>query len=201
MSLELVNTFATLGTFLVIGVTAIVALVQLRHARSSNLIEALAEMRQEVASREMVPALRFVRFHLSERLQDPAFRYQMANPSTLTDENQLARVYISQVANYFEGLGALVKRGLAEKSAVLDSSYITLGAITMWNQMSPVIALVRESLGDPSAYENFEYLIVLAQDWKAAHPNGTYPEGVRRIDLNYPWAEADKQYAASLASA
>lgn len=36
MSLELVNTFATLGTFLVIAATATAAIVQLRHARGSN---------------------------------------------------------------------------------------------------------------------------------------------------------------------
>ena len=33
MSLDLVNTLATLGTFLVISATAITAIVQLRHAR------------------------------------------------------------------------------------------------------------------------------------------------------------------------
>jgi hypothetical protein len=201
MSLELANTFATFGTFVVIAATAIAALVQLRHARSSNQIEALAEMRQEAASSEMMPALRFVRFDLSEKLKDPAFRYQMVNPRTLTEENMMARIYISRVANYYDGMGALVKSGLADKDLVLDNSFATLGAITMWNQLNPVIALLRQALDDRSYYENFEYLIALAQDWKAAHPNGNYPAGVRRLDLNYPWLEADKQYAASLAPA
>jgi hypothetical protein len=41
----------------------------------------------------------------------------------------------------------------------------------------------------------------LSQGWETAHPNGPYPTGVRRIDLKYPWLEADKQYAASLAPA
>jgi Domain of unknown function (DUF4760) len=200
MSLELVNTLATFGTFMVIAATAIAALVQLRHARGSNQIEALAELRQEAASAEMVPALRFVRFELSEKLKDPAFRYQMAHPQNLTQENTLLRIYISQVANYYEGMGALVKSGLADKNLVLDSSASTL-ALVIWKQLSPAIALLRQSVGDPSIYENFEYLVVLAEDWKAAHPNGTYPAGVRRIDLNYPWLEADKQYAASLAPA
>ena len=36
MSLEVINTFATLGTFLVIAATAIAAIVQLSHARSSS---------------------------------------------------------------------------------------------------------------------------------------------------------------------
>jgi hypothetical protein len=200
MSLELANTIATFGTFVVIAATAIAALVQLRHARSSNLIETLAELRQEAASSEMTPALRFVRFELSEKLKDPAFRHQMANPATLTEDNVMARVYISRVANYYEGMGALVKSGLADKNIVLDSTTTTL-AVTMWNQLSPIIAILRQSLGDSSWYENFEYLIVLAQDWKAAHPNGTYPAGVRRIEINYPWLEADREYAASLAPA
>ncbi|MBV8366944.1 MAG: hypothetical protein JO194_10675, partial [Candidatus Eremiobacteraeota bacterium] len=41
MNLELLNVFATLGTFVVISATAIAALVQLRHARSSNQIAAM----------------------------------------------------------------------------------------------------------------------------------------------------------------
>lgn len=49
--------------------------------------------------------------------------------------------------------------------------------------------------------ENFEYLTVLSQDWDAAHPNGSYPSGVRRIDLKDDWLEADTHYAASLATA
>jgi hypothetical protein len=90
MPLELVNTFATFGTFLMIAGTAIAAVVQLSHARSSNQIEALAELRQEAAGSEMVPALRFVRFALSAKMRDPAFRYQRANPKDLTEENTLA---------------------------------------------------------------------------------------------------------------
>jgi hypothetical protein len=39
--LELLNAVAAVGTFLVIGVTAIVALVQLRHMRVSNQLEGL----------------------------------------------------------------------------------------------------------------------------------------------------------------
>ena len=122
----------------------------------------------------------------------------MANPRNLTEENMMARIYISRVANYYDGMGALLKSGLADKDLVLDNSYSTVAALTMWNQLSPVIALLRQSLGDPSCYENFEYFIALAQDWKAAHPNGNYPAGARRLDIHYPWLEADKQYAASL---
>ena len=50
MRLELVNTLATFGTFLVIAATAIAAVVQLRHARGSNHIAALNELRETTES-------------------------------------------------------------------------------------------------------------------------------------------------------
>jgi hypothetical protein len=50
MSFELVNTLATFGTFVVIAATAIAAVVQLRHARSSNQIAALNELRETMES-------------------------------------------------------------------------------------------------------------------------------------------------------
>ena len=60
MSLELVNTFVTLGTFVVIAATAIAAIVQLRHARSSNHIVALNELRETTETPDFQAALYFV---------------------------------------------------------------------------------------------------------------------------------------------
>jgi hypothetical protein len=44
MSTELLNSIATLGTFVVIAATALAALVQLRHMRGSNQIAALSDL-------------------------------------------------------------------------------------------------------------------------------------------------------------
>jgi len=199
MSLELVNTFATLGTFVVIAATAIVAIVQLRHARSSNQIEALAEFREGTQHPEMRLAERFVLHDLSEKLEDPGFRYQLANQGFMTAEAQSSWHDIRRVANFFENMGALVKNGLADRSMVLD--IFSTQVLMVWARLTPVVAIRRQASGDNAIWENFEYLAVLSQDWEAVYPNGTYPPGVRRIELNYPWLEADKQYAASLAPA
>src|SRR5215472_14260811 len=43
MSLELVNALAAVGTFVVIAVTALAALIQLRHLRSSNQLAGLLQ--------------------------------------------------------------------------------------------------------------------------------------------------------------
>jgi hypothetical protein len=199
MSLELVNTLATFGTFLVIAGTAIAAIVQLRHARSSNQIEALAELREGTENPEMRLAERFVLHDLSNKLKDPGFRYQLINQEAMTAETQSSWSDIRRVANFFENMGALVKSGLADKGFVLD--IFNNRVLSNWEHLAPVVAIVRQSTGREDIWENFEYLAVLSQDWMAAHPNGTYPAGVRHIDLKYPWAEADRQYAASLAPA
>jgi hypothetical protein len=199
MSLELVNTLATFGTFLVIAGTAIAAIVQLRHARSSNQIEALAEISAERDNPETRSAERFVLHGLSEKLKDPSFRYQLANTEAMTAEMQSSLSDIRRVGNFFENIGALVKNGLADKEMVLD--IFSNQVLNNWEQLTPAIAIVRQSRQNNAIWENFEYLAVLSQDWRTAHPHGNYPAGVRHIDLKYPWAEADKQFAASLAPA
>jgi Domain of unknown function (DUF4760) len=199
MSLELVNTLATFGTFVVIAATAIAALVQLRHARSSNQIEALAELYERMESVELQSAVRSVASNLADRLRDPAFRYQLAHREAMTAEAESSGSETRRVANFYENMGALVKNGLADRNLVLE---IFSGLVQRdWETVAPVVALVRLASGNPGVWENFEYLEVLSEDWEAAHPQGTYPAGVRRIDLKYPWLEADKQYVASLAPA
>ena len=83
MSTELVNTFATLGTFVVIAATAIAAIVQLRHMRGSNQIEALNELREARETPEFQAALQFIG-ELPAIMRDPVFRYQLANRSGAT---------------------------------------------------------------------------------------------------------------------
>jgi hypothetical protein len=88
MSLELVNTLATFGTFVVIAATAIAAIVQLRHARSSNQIAALNELRETMESPDFREAQHFIQTQLSAKLQDPAFRYQADVIAARTDETR-----------------------------------------------------------------------------------------------------------------
>lgn len=87
MTLELWNTFATFGTFLVIAATAMAALVQLRNARGSNQLEALNEIRDSAERPYFRDALQFIRTELGDKLKDPAFRYQVENRAAITGEN------------------------------------------------------------------------------------------------------------------
>jgi hypothetical protein len=198
MSLELVNTLATFGTFVVIAATAIAAIVQLRHARSSNHILALNELRETMESPDFIDARHFVETELSAKLTDPAFRYQVGRPSARTDEMRPLIGRINAIGNFFEGVGMLAKNRLVDRQLVLEMwSGIV---IQSWEVLAPMAAIMRRRAGD-ALWENFEFLTVLAQDWIAAHPKGDYPAYVRRIAIKDEWLDADKQYAASLAPA
>ncbi|HZY96452.1 MAG TPA: hypothetical protein VFE35_05070 [Candidatus Cybelea sp.] len=198
MSLELVNTLATFGTFFVIAATAIAALVQLRHSRSSNQIVVLNEIRETMDSPEFQAARHFVETELPTKLQDPAFRLQFAERRLRrTRETQPLFEKINVIGNFWENVGVFVKAGLLDRDLALDLwSGVSIGT---WNRFAPLTAVARRT--NFALWENFEYLTMLSQDFQAAHANGTYPVGARRLELKDEWLEADKQYAASLAPA
>lgn len=198
MSLETVNTLATLGTFVVIAVTATAAIAQLRHARSSNQIGAMNEIRERLESHEFQRASQFVGTQLSATLRDATFRFQLLNRKARTDENAQLIAQITLLGNFFESMGIYVRTGLVERNLAMEiwSEIVT----DMWNELAPVTAISRRSMGSV-AWENFEYLAVLSEDWVAAHPKGTYPPEMRRITLKDEWADADRTYSTSLATA
>ena len=86
---------------------------------------------------------------------------------------------------------------MVDRDLLLDMHGESITAL--WNALSEVMAISREAHGS-AVWENFEYLTVLAQDWIAKHPAGTYPANVRRIDVPNKWRVADIEYAASLAT-
>src|SRR5579872_1117850 len=77
MSLELWSAVASVGTFLVIGATAIAAIVQLRHLRSANQVAAWQMFAQTYEGPELRDAFHFVRTELAQRLEDPEFRREL----------------------------------------------------------------------------------------------------------------------------
>jgi len=192
MSLESLNTLATLGTFVVIAATAVAALIQLRHARSSNQIAALTQLRDAFQSREFSEANGLVLTRLEELLKNPVFRYQLKNRSARTDEFIPAITSINLIGNYFEDMGALMVAGLLDTKLVntIYSSDITQS----WQRLEPVVAIQRREGGD-ALWENFEYAAMLAFRWIDAHPNGAYPPDAPRLPIRDEWLEADRAYA------
>lgn len=198
MSLEFVNTFATLGTFLVIAATAIAAIVQLRHARGSNQIAALTELRDAFQSHEFADAMGFIETRLAGLLENAEFRYQWANRSARTPEFREDIDKVRLIGNYFEDMGALMLVGLVDRESLcmIYSSDLTRA----WEAMEPVVAISRRRIGK-ALWENFEYAAMLSFRWIKSHPDGAYPTGEQRLPVTDRWLEADRQYAATRAGA
>lgn len=176
MSPEWVTALASIGTLIVIGGTALAALIQLRHMRGSNQIVALTECRETLELPEFRAAQRFVSFELPKRFADPVERAKMTHIPFAGDYEALGAV-----ANFFESMGLFVKAGIIDRDIACDFWAYVIGR--NWNAMAPITAYVREKADAPSLWENFEYLAVLAEDFTAKHPS-SYPTGMRRMPVD-----------------
>jgi len=184
MSIEVWSLAASVGTLVVIAATAIAAMIQLRHMRSSNQITALSKLEEMWDDPEFTAKRRRVTEGLDEHLRDPAFRIELENE---TSDDEFVRAFIA-VTNFFEGMGIYAKHGLADTEVIFDfwSSII----VNSWKRLSPGVAIMRRTSGD-LLYENFQYLTVAAQRFLDAHPNGAVPRGAPLAPIEDVWLKVD----------
>jgi hypothetical protein len=174
MALELLSTLAAIGTFFVIAATAVAAIIQLRHLRSSNQITAITGVQDTIESAEFAAARRFIQNELPRLMKDPQFASQLEN-RVLRDELQS----VSRVGNVFENLGVFCKYGIIDKEIACD--LFSGPILSSWTALAPFFAIRRRVLDAPALFENFEFLAMLAEDFEARHPDGAYPAGARRM--------------------
>jgi hypothetical protein len=189
MTLDAWATIAQIGTFIVIAVTAVAGLIQLRHLRSSNQVAGMQTFAQAYEGPEYREAFRFVRTALEERLQDPAFRKELRAGGV--DRVRHPEIL---VCNVFDQWGGYYRLGVIDRRAFMRHN---AGVITgFWQWLEPVVALTAASTGGINmAFEHFEYLAIQAQKWERQHPNGDFPKGESRIKLVDPWRELDSASA------
>ena len=175
MTLEAWSTIASIGTFVVIAATAIAALFQLRHMRSSNQIAVLTEVRETLESERFAQARRYISEELPKLIGSPAGRAQLAAPPPMPRELESIRM----LANFFENVGAFVRHGIIDETIACD----LWGSVVLdtWEQLEPVVAIRRHR--NPSVWESFEYLAVLSKDYRQKHPLGSYPAGIQRMQF------------------
>ena len=191
MSLELINTLGTVTTVVIVAAAAVAALVQLRHLRAGNQINAMLSIGDKFQGREYRDALYLVNGKLEAAVDDPSFRdYHAAvllgrTPPDVDPEYVALRRAALLVGNTYEELGILVKNRIVDRTLFINR-YCHI-VLTVWGQLENLAAFSREVAGYPGLLESFEYLVVLCQDWMQQHPGGTYPKGVRRLQLHNPW--------------
>lgn len=192
MSLELVTAISSVVTALVIGATAIAAMIQLRHMRMSNQITALLAIQDEFDAQDYRAADTLIRQEFPAIFEEDGFcEYLIAvlnDRETIENPRYMqARVAARLVGNTYENLGALVKRDIIDRGVFLDVyCWIIANA---WDNLEGWVALTRWAVSEPSIYENFEYIAVISKDHLARHPV-TYPAGMRRLNPRLPAAAA-----------
>ena len=188
MSLELVNAIASVATAVVIGATAIAAMIQLRHLRMNNQITALLAVQAEFDAKDFRDAEALMRRKFPALSDDTEFcEYFIAliKDQTPVENSQYeeARHATRLVARMYENLGVLVKRGIIDASLILDVYSFTV--TSAWSDLEGLVALMRAGTGEEKLLENFEYLASISQDHLAAHPD-EYPRRVKRLNPRLP---------------
>lgn len=193
MSLEVVNTLGTLLTVGIVAATAIAAMVQLRHLRASNQINAMLSIGSQIDAKEFQDAMKLVQRKLDATLEDPAYREfvraifcRTPVPAVPEEYGELSDA-VRLVGNTYEELAILVKNGIVDRDIFLDR-YSWL-IIQYWQRLVRALSWARAVTNEPRLWENFEYLTVLAEDFGRAH-GSTYPKGVRHLDVSCPWPVA-----------
>lgn len=182
VTLELINTIATVVTTVVITATAIAALVQLRHLRAQNQISGQLALRQVLLDRDMFEAVGRARQEVPLLMQEPAFRKYVADYhlGLAEDNERYDSLYgeILIVGRNLENIGNMVRNNLTDGRIFIEQ-YSPLVMIA-WDAIEPLIRIRRAATKTDNSWEDFEYLTVLARRW-VAEKRSAYPRNVARI--------------------
>src|ERR1700687_2362265 len=108
VNLETLNTAGVLVTALIIGTTAVAAVIQLRHIRASNELTAFSEAMELWYSPSVQGGLRFIQHDLADKMKDPAFRADLDTAGVVdhTKHPELSPI------DFFDNIGVMVSLGL-----------------------------------------------------------------------------------------
>jgi hypothetical protein len=169
--------------------SVVAALIQLRHIRAGNQLQALLSLEHDFRAPELQAALTYVQEQLPSRLEDPAYRHQLEAIGFVDPA-----VHPEMVAcNWLNEMGTLVKRGLVSEETFMDLFARLI--VHCWRQVEPAIAILRRKRGQ-SQYHDFEYLAMRAAAWLKRHPHGMFPRSFSRAPLRDPWLEVDREAPA-----
>ncbi len=176
MSPEWVTAAASGATLVVVAIAAFAALRQMGHMRSGNQVALFTSYNTEWDSPEFSKAFAFARALSVEDVDDQTLR-------DLAMGKYSGDFYaIRLMANFFEDIGAFVRTGILSKDIVCT---LYGGNVRdLWRSLSPFVALMRDARNDPTIWEHFEYLALESEVFIAAHPDGAFPEGARRMPLD-----------------
>ena len=163
------------ATFVVIAATAVAALIQLRHLRASNQLNALLTVMRLWQSPELQEQIGYARGELQKKIHDPAYLAEFATRNSVSRSEHRELL----VCDLWEQVGAFMKHGLMDERSLLDVAAPQIYG--SWDSLEPVLNSMRAAIG-PSVYENFEYAAVRARLWVQKYPDGFYPANTPRME-------------------
>lgn len=185
MTLETFNTVVALVTAVIIGATAVAAVVQLRHIRASNELTAFSEAMELWYQPAVQDGFRFIQRELAAKMEDPVFR---ADLDTAGVVDHIAHPELSPV-DFFDNIGVMVSLGLLREDIILHPAGQLLQ--DLWKTMSPSIAIMRRKRG-AQLYVSFEYLASRAALWQQRYPDGFKAKGWERLPNSDVWFVHDQ---------
>jgi hypothetical protein len=189
MSADMLAALAQVGTLIVVLASVAAALIQLRHIRAGNQLQALLSLERDFRAPELQSALSYVQEQLPRRLEDPAYRRELQTVGFVDPA-----VHPEMTAcNWLNEMGTLVKRGYVSEDTFMDLFARLI--VHCWRQVSPAIAIMRRTRGEVQ-YHDFEYLAMRAAAWLKRNPQGTFPRALLRAPLPDRWREMDGSEAA-----
>lgn len=185
MTPEWVSALAEAGTFIVICASVVAALVQLRHIRTGNQLQALLSLEHDFRGPELQAALRYVQEQLPQRLADPAYRRQLETIGFIDPATHPEMI----ACNWLNEMGTLVKRGLVSEDTFMDLFARLI--VHCWKQIAPAVAIMRRTRGQ-AQYHDFEYLASRATEWLEKNPQGMSPRTFTRLTMPDRWLDEDR---------
>lgn len=178
MVAEQISAWASVGTLVVITVTALAAFVQLRHMSVLNGLTVLSDFSKEYERVEgpAVAALPLI----DAQLKDLDARLALAK-GTAPD---WARP-VMPLVRLFEILGNYTNRKIVPHDLVTDMWAPVI--LRWWYDLEPLIAILRRAHGT-TLLENWEAIVVRSRDTIDTH-RSAYPKGLRRLSVVDPWPD------------
>lgn len=191
---------ASAATAVIIAATAVAAVVQLRHMRAGNAIEAILSFRSIIEDEQHRHATNVLRTGDLERaMQDAHFRrflYRrlMQRPTADVPESYVDLLDSAMLmGNCFELIGGMIRNKVATPDIFLPNYWWVV--VGVWDRMSSWISLMRQYSGSDGMYVDFEFLTVLAREWGEKHPD-SYAHGYARMPLANTYPLANESWVA-----
>lgn len=171
--LELINVAASVATLVVLAAAAAAALIQLRHMRAGNQLQAFIDIYARANSPEMMKLFDFVLMDLSDVVKkDADYVDKIVRREVPSSESPL------RIAFWFDEVGIALRQELVSAEVVFQIGASAYATVSAWRAMQPLIEALRKR--SRASFLHFEYAAVRAQQWIEAHPEGDYPAGTPR---------------------